>query len=81
MTENNGSNDLEVRYNVDRILDAHTHLTGQESAEQILECMDFCGVEKVSLFAPMLNVQAHEITSDSMDDISTHNDYSAPPVG
>jgi hypothetical protein len=35
---------LEVTYNVDRILDAHTHLTGQESAEEILECMDFCGV-------------------------------------
>ena len=27
-----------VTYNVGRILDAHTHLTGQESAEQILEC-------------------------------------------
>jgi hypothetical protein len=42
----------EVVYNMDGILDAHTHLTGQESAEGILECMDFCGVEKVFLFAP-----------------------------
>ena len=59
---------LEVVYNVDRLLDCHTHLTGMEgeSAEEILECMDFCGVEKVFLFAPMLNVQAHEITSDSL---------------
>jgi hypothetical protein len=31
-----------VVYNVDGILDAHTHLTGEESADQILECMDFC---------------------------------------
>ena len=66
-----------VTYNVDRILDAHTHLTGRESAEQILECMDACGVEKAFVFAPMLNVQAHEITSDSLNDIRTHNDYCA----
>jgi uncharacterized protein len=66
-----------VTYNLDRILDAHTHLTGQESADEILECMDFCGVEKAFVFAPMLKVQAHEITSDSLDDIRTHNDYCA----
>ena len=54
-----------------------THLTGQESAAEILECMDFCGVEKAFAFAPMLNVQAHEITSDSLDDIRAHNDYCA----
>ncbi len=42
-----------VTYNVERILDVHTHLTGQESAEQILECMNFCGVEKAFIFAPM----------------------------
>jgi len=71
------SSDLQVVYNLERILDAHTHLIGQESAEEILECMDACGVEKVFLFAPMLNVQAHEITSDSLDDIRTHNDYCA----
>ncbi len=80
MSEDGGArSDLQVVYNLDRILDAHTHLTGMEgeSAESILECMDFCGVEKVFLFAPMLNVQAHEITSDSLDDIRTHNDYCA----
>jgi hypothetical protein len=71
--------DLEVVYNLEGLLDCHTHLTGMEgeSAESILECMDFCGVEKVFLFAPMLDVQAHEITSDSLDDIRTHNDYCA----
>ena len=62
---------------MDRILDAHTHLTGQESADEILECMDFCGVEKAFVFAPMLKVQAREITSDSLTDIRTHNDYCA----
>ncbi len=74
-----GRSDLRVVYNLDGILDCHTHLTGMEgeSAESILECMDFCGVEKVFLFAPMLDVQRHEITSDSLDDIRTHNDYCA----
>jgi hypothetical protein len=65
---------------VDGIPDAHTHLTGRESADQIhqiLECMDFCGVEKAFVFAPMLNVGAHQITSDSLDDIRTHNGYCA----
>ena len=75
MAEGGGNGEkLEVKYNVDRILDVHTHLTGQKSAEEILECMDFCGVEKAFIFASMLNVEAHEITSDSLDDIRTHND-------
>ncbi len=49
-----GSNqgNLEVKYNVATILDAHTHLTGQESAEEILACVDFCGVGKAFVFAP-----------------------------
>src|ERR687889_1415902 len=74
-----GQGDLQVVYNVGRLLDCHTHLTGMEgeSAESILECMDFCGIEKAFVFAPMLDVQAHEITSDSLDDIRTHNDYCA----
>ena len=40
-----------VVYNVGRIMDAHTHPTGQESAGQILVCLEVCGIEKVSLFA------------------------------
>ncbi len=77
--DDGGRSGLRVVYNLDRILDCHTHLTGMEgeSAESILECMDFCGVEKVFLFAPMLDVQRHEITSDSLEDIRTHNDYCA----
>jgi uncharacterized protein len=80
MSEDGGDRSRrEVVYNVDKILDCHTHLTGMEgeSAESILECMDFCGIEKVFLFAPMLDVQKHEITSDSLQDIRTHNDYCA----
>src|SRR5215207_5737304 len=74
-----GRGELQVVYNINRVLDCHTHLTGSEgeSAGSILECMDFCGIEKVFLFAPMLDVRAHEITSDSLDDIRTHNDYCA----
>ena len=74
-----GGGGLQVVYNIDRILDCHTHLTGMEgeSAGSILECMDFCGIEKVFLFAPMLDVRRHEITSDSLQDIRTHNDYCA----
>ncbi len=70
--EGNAEN-LEIRYNVDRILDCHTHLTGMkgESAESILECMDFCGVKKIFLFAPMLDIQNREVTSDNLDDIRT----------
>ena len=65
---------LQVVYNLDRILDCHTHLTGMEgeSAGSILGCMDFCGIEKVFLFAPMLDVRRHEITSDSLADIRAH---------
>jgi hypothetical protein len=80
MSEDDGGRSRrEVLYNLDGILDAHTHLTGMEgeSAESILECMDFCGIDKVFLFAPMLDVGAHQITSDSLEDIRTHNDYCA----
>jgi predicted TIM-barrel fold metal-dependent hydrolase len=76
-----GSNqgNLKVIYNLDKLLDCHTHLTGMEgeSAESILECMDYCGIEKLFLFAPMLNIQARVITSDNLEDIRTHNDYCA----
>jgi adenosine deaminase len=59
---------LEVRYNVERILDAHTHLTGQENAEEIIECMDFCGVEKAFVFAPMLNVRMARFAAQDIED-------------
>ena len=64
-------------FNVDKILDAHTHLTGQESPEQILECMNACAVEKAFLFAPELDVASRRLTNDNIEDIRKHNDYCA----
>ena len=56
----------------DGILDAHTHLSGSESgesAENILDCMDPCGVQKAFIFAPELNVQTRLLTDEHLDDI------------
>jgi hypothetical protein len=54
----------EVVYNMDGILDAHTHLTGQESTEGILECTwTSAASRRFSSSPPMLNVRAHEVTS------------------
>jgi hypothetical protein len=39
MTDDRGAREIgPVTYNVNKILDTHTHLTGQESAEEIPEC-------------------------------------------
>jgi predicted TIM-barrel fold metal-dependent hydrolase len=66
-----------MTYNVDKILDAHTHLTGSEEPDQILECMSACAVEKAFVFAPELDVKSRHLTNDNMDDIRKHNDYCA----
>ena len=66
-----------MRYNVDAILDAHTHLTEDVCAEQVLECMDLCRVERAFVFALILHVRTREITSDNLEDIRAHNDYCA----
>jgi predicted TIM-barrel fold metal-dependent hydrolase len=66
-----------MTHNVEMILDAHTHLTGSEDPDQILECMNACAVEKAFLFAPELDVATRHLTNDNLDDIRTHNDYCA----
>jgi len=69
-----------VIQNLDKILDAHTHLSGPESgesAESILDCMDACGVEKAFIFAPELDIQTRLLTNEHLDDIHTYNDYCA----
>ncbi|MDQ3911397.1 MAG: amidohydrolase family protein [Actinomycetota bacterium] len=69
-----------VIHDLEKVLDAHTHLSGSESgesAENILDCMDACGVEKAFIFAPELNVQTSLLTDEHLDDIRTHNDYCA----
>jgi len=78
MSERSRSPNVEpMNYNVAKILDAHTHLTGQESPEQILECMNACAVEKAFLFAPELDVASRRLTNDNIEDIRKHNDYCA----
>ena len=57
-----------VTHNVEKILDAHTHLSGSgsgESAENILECLDACGVEKVFLFAPLIDLSSMQLTDEN----------------
>jgi len=69
-----------VTYHLDMVLDAHTHLTGSqsgESAENILECMDACGIDKAFVFAPELDVETRHLTNAHLDDIRAHNDYCA----
>jgi predicted TIM-barrel fold metal-dependent hydrolase len=69
-----------VIHNLDGVLDAHTHLSGSgsgESAENILECMDACGVEKAFIFAPELDLATRLLTNEHLNDIRTHNDYCA----
>jgi hypothetical protein len=61
-------------------LDAHTHPSGsqsRESTENILECMDVCGVEKAFVFAPELDVETRRLSNEHLDDIRAHNDYCA----
>jgi predicted TIM-barrel fold metal-dependent hydrolase len=58
MTDHEGARTVgPVIQNLDKVLDAHTHLSGSESgenSENILDCMDACGVEKAFIFAPEL---------------------------
>jgi predicted TIM-barrel fold metal-dependent hydrolase len=77
MTEGRSSDVRPMTHNVEMILDAHTHLTGSEDSEQILECMNACAVEKAFLFAPELDVASRHLTNDHLDDVRKHNDYCA----
>ena len=77
MTEGRSPDVGPMTHNVEMILDAHTHLTGSEDPDQILECMNACAVEKAFLFAPELDVATRHLTNDNLDDIRTHNDYCA----
>jgi predicted TIM-barrel fold metal-dependent hydrolase len=77
MTEGRSPDVRPMTHNVKMILDAHTHLTGSENPEQILECMNACAVEKAFLFAPELDVKTRRLTNDNLEDIRKHNDYCA----
>jgi predicted TIM-barrel fold metal-dependent hydrolase len=62
------------------IVDAHTHTSGPEHdgpPEDVIACMDACGVEKAFVFAPLLAPQGLQLTEESLKDIRLHNDYIA----
>ncbi|MFL5625887.1 MAG: amidohydrolase family protein [Ktedonobacteraceae bacterium] len=63
-----------------KILDAHTHLSGSETgenAQDIIACMNACGVDLSFVFAPLLNVHSWELSNEHLHDIRIHNDYCA----
>jgi uncharacterized protein len=63
-----------------RVLDAHTHLAGTESGEtpeNILGCLDACGIEKAFVTAPMLSQRSWELRVQHLEPTRVHNDYCA----
>lgn len=65
---------------LDRILDAHTHLSGSEngeSAEAIVATLDAAGVEKAFVFAPLLDTSSWQLTDTDLEHVRGHNDYCA----
>jgi uncharacterized protein len=62
------------------VVDAHTHTTGSEHdgpPEDVVACMDACGVDKAFMFAPLLRPQGWELTVEHLDNIQRNNDYIA----
>ncbi|MDQ6674383.1 MAG: amidohydrolase [Chloroflexota bacterium] len=62
------------------IIDVHTHASGDGAdgpPDDVVSCMDACGVEQVFLFAPLLGVHGLALTDKHFDDIRRHNDYIA----
>jgi len=60
------------------IMDVHTHTSGDGadgSPDDVVKCMEYCGVEQAFLFAPLLNVGGLQLTDEHFDDIRRHNDY------
>ena len=65
---------------LERVLDAHTHLTGSEhgeSAESIVQTLDAAGVDKAFVFAPLLDTRSWQLTEDDLGHIQAHNEYCA----
>lgn len=62
------------------VMDVHTHTSGaglDGSPEDVVRCMDVCGVDLAFLFAPLLKVHGLQLTDEAYDDIRRHNDYIA----
>lgn len=71
---------LGVAYDRLPIIDVHTHTSGSGAdgpPNQVVKCMDACGVEQAFMFAPLLSVHGLDLTDDSLDDLRRHNDYVA----
>lgn len=63
-----------------RIVDAHTHTSGEGadgSPDDVVRCLAACGVEQAFLFAPLLKVHDLQLDCDHLADIKRHNDYIA----
>jgi predicted TIM-barrel fold metal-dependent hydrolase len=65
---------------LDRVLDAHTHLSGSErgeNAEGILATLDGAGVNRAFVFAPLLDTRSWQLADTDLDHVKAHNDYCA----
>jgi hypothetical protein len=70
-----------VTYHLDKVLDAHTHPTGSqsgESTENILECLNACGIEKAFIFAPELDVQTRALFTQIDRPVGNHSGQTSP---
>jgi predicted TIM-barrel fold metal-dependent hydrolase len=71
---------LGVAYDRLPIFDVHTHTSGSDAdgpVDDVVRCMDACGVEQAFMFAPMLQPHGLQLTDENVDDIKRHNDYIA----
>lgn len=62
------------------IIDVHTHTSGSNAdgpVDEVVRCMDACGVEQAFLFAPLLQAHGLHLTDEALDDVRRHNDYIA----
>src|SRR5207244_2099388 len=63
-----------------RLVDAHTHTCGSEydgPPENVVSCMDVCGIDKACMFAPLLRPQGWELQVEHLDNIRQNNNYIA----
>ena len=71
---------MKAHPSLERLLDAHTHLTGSENGESvqnIVETLDAVGLDKAFVFAPMLDTRSWQLAENDLGDIQAHNDYCA----
>ena len=71
---------LGVPYDRLPVIDVHTHTSGagaDGTPNQVVKCMDACGVEQAFMFAPLLDVSGLQLEDEHLDDIRRHNDYIA----